>query len=854
MELADINRREVLRYLGYKNQEADENVSRIVEDCLELLWKNVSPKYRVREFPLTLGADNRIDGEVFQTKSRNLSVNLKDCEKILVFAATLGVGADYLIQKYNRLEMSRAVILQAASAAMIEEYCDQVCEGLKKEYEEKGLYLRPRFSPGYGDFSLSCQSAVLDALDAGKHLGIKLTDSFLMMPSKSVTAVIGVSQKPHRCDVKAVRPAEKQTACTGGSGQSHYELLRLNRSDKIDQKRFNMSILDEMKVRRLYCDGGMGSLLQAAGLAAGELPERWNISHPEVITDVHRKYLAAGADIMTTNTFGANRLKYDKDGELKAIVEAAIANARKAVEEAGRGYVALDLGPTGKLLKPLGDLPFETAVSLYKEVVSIGAAAGADLVLIETMSDSYELKAAVLAAKEAGINPETGVRLPIFATVIYDEKGKLLTGGNVESTVALLEGLGVDVLGVNCGLGPEQMKGIVKDILEVSSTSILVNPNAGLPRSENGKTVYDVDPKDFAAVMEEIVRMGAVITGGCCGTTPDHIHAMVELTKDIPVQMPEKKHRTAISSYSQAVVFDKKTIIIGERINPTGKSKFKQALRDHNLEYILREGVTQQDNGADVLDVNVGLPEIDEPSMMEDVVKELQAVIDLPLQLDTSSAEAMERGLRVYNGKPLINSVNGKKEVMEQIFPLVAKYGGVVVGLCLDEDGIPETAEGRIAVGKKIIDTAAAYGIGPEDIILDGLCMTVSSDSQGAIVTLETLRKIRDELGGKSVLGVSNISFGLPQREIINGAFFTMAMESGLSAAIINPNSEAMMRAYYSFNALMNLDPQCSEYISIYSGQTAGLGQTLERWKWCRRFRCSRKWRCREHRKSWKCH
>lgn len=559
--------------------------------------------------------------------------------------------------------MSRAVILQAASAAMIEEYCDQVCEGLKKEYEEKGLYLRPRFSPGYGDFSLSCQSAVLDALDAGKHLGIKLTDSFLMMPSKSVTAVIGVSQKPHRCDVKGCEACGKQTACTGGSGQSHYELLRLNRSDKIDQKRFNMSILDEMKVRRLYCDGGMGSLLQAAGLAAGELPERWNISHPEVITDVHRKYLAAGADIMTTNTFGANRLKYDKDGELKAIVEAAIANARKAVEEAGRGYVALDLGPTGKLLKPLGDLPFETAVSLYKEVVSIGAAAGADLVLIETMSDSYELKAAVLAAKEAGINPETGVRLPIFATVIYDEKGKLLTGGNVESTVALLEGLGVDVLGVNCGLGPEQMKGIVKDILEVSSTPILVNPNAGLPRSENGKTVYDVDPKDFAAVMEEIVRMGAVITGGCCGTTPDHIHAMVELTKDIPVQMPEKKHRTVISSYSQAVVFDKKTIIIGERINPTGKSKFKQALRDHNLEYILREGVTQQDNGADVLDVNVGLPEIDEPSMMEDVVKELQAVIDLPLQLDTSSAEAMERGLRVYNGKPLINSVNGKKRL-----------------------------------------------------------------------------------------------------------------------------------------------------------------------------------------------
>ena len=366
-----------------------------------------------------------------------------------------------------------------------------------------------------------------------------------------------------------------------------------------------MNVLDVIKEHRLFCDGGMGSLLQAAGLAAGELPERWNLSHPEVITNVHRKYLAAGADIMTTNTFGANRLKFDKDGDLKAIVEAAVANARKAADEAGRGYIALDLGPTGKLLKPLGDLPFEAAVSLYKEVVSIGAAAGADLVLIETMSDSYELKAAVLAAKEVGIDPKTGERLPIFATVIYDEKGKLLTGGNVESTVALLEGLGVDVLGINCGLGPEQMKDILADILKVSSTPVLVNPNAGLPRSENGKTVYDVDPEDFAAVMEEIVKMGAVVTGGCCGTTPDHIRAMVELTKDIPVQLPEKKRRTVISSYSQAVVFDKKTIIIGERINPTGKSKFKQALRDHDLEYILREGVTQQDNGADVLDVNV---------------------------------------------------------------------------------------------------------------------------------------------------------------------------------------------------------------------------------------------------------
>ena len=587
------------------------------------------------------------------------------------------------------------------------------------------------------------------------------------------------------------------------------------------------SILDAMKERRIFCDGGMGSMLQERGLVAGELPEHWNLSHRKVLKEIHKEYLDAGADLITTNTFGANRLKYKEN--LEDIVTAAVENARDAIREAGHGWIALDLGPTGKLLKPLGDLPFEEAVSLYREVVTIGVKAGADLILIETMSDSYELKAAVLGAKEGGVVPETGEQLPVFATVIYDERGKLLTGGSVESTVALLEGLGVDGLGINCGLGPVHMKGILKDILEAASVPVLVNPNAGLPRSENGRTVYDIDEKEFARVMEELVLMGAVIVGGCCGTTPAHIRETVKRCKNIPVEWPKPKKRTVISSYAQAVVIGSRPVIIGERINPTGKSKFKQALREHNLEYILREGVSQQDNGADVLDVNVGLPEIDEPSMMEEVVQELQSVIDLPLQIDTSDMAAMERAMRIYNGKPLINSVNGKKEVMEQVFPLVAKYGGVVVGLCLDEDGIPETAEGRIKVGRKIIETASSYGIGPENIILDGLCMTVSSDSKGALTTLETLRRIRDELGGKSVLGVSNISFGLPQREIINAAFFTMAMESGLNAAIINPNSEAMMRAYYSFKALMDLDPQCSEYISVYGGQVSGLGQTLGR-------------------------
>ena len=583
-----------------------------------------------------------------------------------------------------------------------------------------------------------------------------------------------------------------------------------------------MDILQELQNRIIFCDGGMGSLLQEAGLKPGELPGTWNITHPEELVRIHRSYLEAGADIVTTNTFGVDRLKYNETTEfqLEPVIQAAVANAKEAIRQSGKqAWIGLDMGPTGKLLKPMGDLAFEDACSIYREIVEIGAKAGADFVLIETMSDSYETKAAVLAAKE-------GCDLPVFVTVTFDERGKLLTGGSPASIVAMLEGLGVDVLGMNCGLGPVQMKEILKDILEVSSLPVMINPNAGLPRSENGKTVYDIDAAHFAKTVEEIVDMGARIVGGCCGTTPEHIRMVAERCRDKKPVPVTKKNRTVISSFSQAVEIGKNPVIIGERINPTGKSKFKQALRDHNLEYILREGVTQQDHGAHVLDVNVGLPEIDEPAMMEEVVRELQSIIDLPLQLDTTDAEAMERAMRVYNGKPLINSVNGKQESMRTVFPLVKKYGGVVVALALDEGGIPETAEGRIEVAKKIYRTAAEYGIGPENIIIDALCLTVSSDSQGAITTLETLRRVRDELHGKTILGVSNISFGLPQREIINAAFFTMAMQNGLSAAIINPNSEAMMRAYYSFRALMNLDPQCSEYISVYSGQVASLGQS----------------------------
>ena len=569
-----------------------------------------------------------------------------------------------------------------------------------------------------------------------------------------------------------------------------------------------MGIREDWNDKILIFDGGMGSLLQEAGLKPGELPETWNIKHPEILVKIHEDYLNAGANIILSNTFGANRLKYNETAEfnLDEIVDAAMKNARTAVEHCGRGYVALDLGPTGRLLKPMGDLDFEEAVSIYTEVVKAGVRGGADLILIETMSDTYELKAAVLAAKE---NSD----LPIFATTIFDGQGKLLTGGTPKSVVALLEGLGVDALGINCGLGPVQMKPIVEELLRYASIPVVVNPNAGLPRSEGGKTVYDIDPPEFVEEMKGMLEMGVSAVGGCCGTTPEHIRLLAEMCKGRTRKPIEPKNDTLITSYASVVEMGTDPVIIGERINPTGKSKFKQALRDHNLEYILREAITQQENGAAVLDVNVGLPEIDEVAMMREVVQELQAVTELPLQIDTTDTEAMEQALRIYNGKALINSVNGKQEVMDVVFPLVKHYGGTVVALTIDEEGIPATADGRMAIARKICAEAEKYGIQKKDIVIDALCMTISSEPTGALVTLETVRRVRQELGCNTILGVSNISFGLPQREIVNSNFFTMAMQSGLTAAIINPNSAAMMRSYYSYRALAALDEHCGDYI-----------------------------------------
>lgn len=566
----------------------------------------------------------------------------------------------------------------------------------------------------------------------------------------------------------------------------------------------------------LYFDGGMGTLLQEKGLKAGELPEVWNIEHMEEVIEIHRQYFEAGSDIVLTNTFGANALKFrDSSYELSDIVTAAVIHVKEAaslgVHDGREVYAALDVGPTGKLLKPMGDLDFEDAVRAFGEVMRCGEEAGADLIHIETMSDTYEMKAAVLAAKEQ-------TNLPVFATMIFDEKGRLLTGGDVRSAVAMLEGLGVDALGINCGLGPEQMLPIFQEIVSHTSVPVIVKPNAGLPKQKDGAVYYDVDPAEFAAVMEKIVEGGAAVAGGCCGTTPAHIRKMIETLGRRSVQHVEAEEETVVSSYGQAVILGKKPLIIGERINPTGKKRLKQALKEHDIDYILKEGITQQEKGAHILDVNVGLPDINESEMMKEVVTELQSVTSLPLQIDTVDAEAMEAAMRIYNGKPMVNSVNGKQESMDAVFPLIKKYGGVAVGLTLDEEGIPSTAEGRIRIAGKIIREAEKYGIKKKDLVIDVLAMTVSSDPEGAKVTLEALKGVRERYGVCTVLGVSNISFGLPSRPVINAHFYTMAMQAGLSAGIVNPSSEEMMRSYYAYCALTDQDPNFEAYIQRFGG------------------------------------
>lgn len=595
-------------------------------------------------------------------------------------------------------------------------------------------------------------------------------------------------------------------------------------------------IRDYLGKEFLFYDGGTGTYLQSRGLPPGELPESWNITHRETILQMHKSFLEAGSNILLANTFGANAGKLAGTGyDLRTIITAGVENAREAIRQyrAGSGrldgdgleaagadrtrplFVSMDIGPSGHLMEPYGDLSFDDAYEWFRQTAVYGEQAGADLITIETMSDSYEVKAALLAAKEH-------TSLPVFVTMVFDESGRLLTGGEIQGTAALLEGLGADAIGLNCGLGPYQMETLAKKLLACTGLPVIVNPNAGLPRSENGRTVYDIDEEEFGRVMERIAAGGAWVLGGCCGTTDAYI---AETVRRLNGQKPAKRvvrKRTLVTSGSQCVEIGGDPVLIGERINPTGKKWLKQALLTGDTERILKEAVKEQEDGAHILDVNAGLPGISEADKLRELIPALQAVTDLPLQIDTSDAAAMEQAARLYNGRPMLNSVNGKKESMDAVFPIVRKYGGVVVALCLDEDGIPADAEGRVKIARKILETAASYGIDKTDIVVDALALTVSADAGSARVTLETLRRLRKELGVCTVLGVSNISFGLPAREIINGAFFAMALENGLSCGIVNPASQAMRDAYDSYRALCGYDANCAAYIAHNADRKTG--------------------------------
>ena len=581
-----------------------------------------------------------------------------------------------------------------------------------------------------------------------------------------------------------------------------------------------MTIVDLLKKGVAFLDGAMGTQLQLKGLQPGEVPELWNLTRPKDVQDIHASYFAAGSDIVYSNTFGASPAKYHGDAPLKDVIAAAIANA-KAAAPAGK-FVALDVGPTGRLLKPAGDFEFDAAYDSFAEQIRLGTEAGADLITIETINDTYELKAALLAAKENS-------NLPVIATVSLSEDGKLLTGGDVDCVAALFDALKPDACGFNCGLGPDKLLPFVKRLAERVSIPIVVKANAGMPRVVDGKTHFDVGPEAFAKDIASCVEAGASIVGGCCGTTPDHIRAVTNLLASKSTQTPKHPNTqtpvpTVISSYSRCVELPlDDSLIIGERINPTGKKKLKEAYKSGDTGYILREAIAQADAGAHILDVNAGVPGIDEPSVLRATVEAIQSVTDVPLQIDTSDPKALEAALRHYNGKAMINSVNAKQEVMDSVFPLVAKYGGVIVALTLDEAGIPATAEGRVALAKRMIDEGAKYGLSKDDFVVDVLCLAVSADANSANVILESLRRVRYELGLRTVLGDSNISFGLPARPLLNATFYTLALEAGLTSAIVNPLSVEMMTAYKSWRALTGRDTSCNDWISsVAEGKVGG--------------------------------
>lgn len=575
-----------------------------------------------------------------------------------------------------------------------------------------------------------------------------------------------------------------------------------------------MNVAEYIKHNRLFFDGAMGTMLQKAGLEPGGLPEVYNIEKPETVLEIHKEYVKAGADVITANTFQANELKLSDCGySVEEIITAGVQLAKKS----GTKFSALDIGPLGQLMEPMGTLSFDDAYKMFKRQIVAGEKAGADIILFETMSDLLEVKAGILAARE-------NTNLPVFVTMTFQEDGRTFVGCDPKSVAVTLSGLGVDALGVNCSLGPEELMPTIDELIKYSRVPVMIQPNAGLPKIENEKTVYNITAEDFSKFMKNIAEKGAAILGGCCGTTPEFIKETKSLVEPIEFFTPEYERVTAVSSGTKTVIFDNGVTVIGERINPTGKKKLKEKLRQQDFGYLVNEAISQMHNSADVLDVNCGLPEINEAESLAKAVKEIQAAVNLPLQLDSSDKDAVESGIRKYNGKPIINSVNGKQESMDAIFPIAKKYGAVVVGLCLDETGIPETAEGRYKIAEKIVRTAENYGIAKEDIIIDCLVLTASAQQKLVIETMNAIKLVKERLGVKTVLGVSNVSFGLPARPILNSVFLAAGFGAGLDSAIVNPMSFDIMKTVRAFKVLNNQDVDAVDYISKYADYVSETG------------------------------
>ncbi|MDE6005141.1 MAG: homocysteine S-methyltransferase family protein [Oscillospiraceae bacterium] len=564
-------------------------------------------------------------------------------------------------------------------------------------------------------------------------------------------------------------------------------------------------ILEQEKF--LVLDGGMGTMLQAGGLKLGGIPEMLNFTNPDLITNIHKAYVNAGADIVYTNTFGANRLKMAKTHKsVQQIIKTAIANAKKS----GAKYIALDIGPIGQLLEPTGTLKFEEAYDIFKEQIQAGEEA--DFIVFETMTDLLEVRAGVLAGREYGNGK------PILVTMTFEENKRTFTGCEIPAMALTLEGLGVDAIGINCSLGPEELMPIVKELCQWTNLPVIVKPNAGLP--DPVTNAYHFNAEKFGSCCEKFIDMGAVILGGCCGTTPEHIKAIVTMLKNKNPVQRKIAIPSAVCSANKTVIINQPRVI-GERINPTGKKRFKQALIEQDIDYILNQAIQQIEAGADILDVNVGLPDINESDMMQSAVKAIQGITDTPLQLDTTDSKALEAGLRCYNGKPIVNSVNGEEESLNTVLPLVKKYGASVVGLTLDKNGIPKTAQGRFEIAERILNRALALGIRKEDVFIDCLTLTASAEQEGVMQTLEALHRVKTELGLHTVLGVSNISFGLPNRELVTRNFLTMALYAGLDLPIINPNTASMMSCVRTYKLLANIDKNAVDFIAHYGLDSA---------------------------------